>query len=223
MKKFAVIVAGGSGTRMGSTTPKQFQQLHGKPIIWYTLTTFLSAYHDLGIILVVPGDHLQTAKNIVHTIDYPDRITLTVGGQSRYHSVKNGLAHIEHHSIIFIHDGVRCLLSADLIHRCYEGALKYGNAIPAVQAVDSVRLETSQGNEAINREHVRLIQTPQTFHSEIIKAAFEQDIDPLVTDEATLVERQGIRIHLIEGELSNIKITRPIDMFFAETLLAKRN
>jgi 2-C-methyl-D-erythritol 4-phosphate cytidylyltransferase len=208
---------------MGSTTPKQFQHLHGKPVIWYTLNTFLKAYHDLDIILVIPGEHLETAKTILRSLDNPDRVTLTTGGPSRFHSVKNGLSHINHHSIIFIHDGVRCLLSANLVHRCYEAALEHGNAIPAIQAVDSIRLETSHGNEAINREQVRLIQTPQTFRSEIIKAAFEQDFDPLVTDEASLVERQGIKIHLIDGEVSNIKITRPIDIFVAEKLLEQGN
>ena len=121
--------------------------------------------------------------------------------------------------MVFIHDGVRCLVSTDLVHRCFETASKTGNAVPVIDAVDSIRLVNQEGNHAIDRKQVKLVQTPQTFYSEIIKTAFLQNFDPLVTDEASLVERLGVKIHLVEGESTNIKITTPIDMLIAKKIL----
>jgi 2-C-methyl-D-erythritol 4-phosphate cytidylyltransferase len=221
MKKYAVIVAAGSGNRMGSPVPKQFLHLLGKPIVWYTLTTFLAAYQDLEIILVVDQNHFQTALDIVQNTGQPDRIIVTGGGKNRFYSVKNGLEHIKEQSIVFIHDGVRCLVSVNLIHRCYEKALETGNAVPAIEAIDSVRLETTQGNKALNRKQVKLVQTPQTFYSDVIKRAFEQEFDPVFTDEASLCERIGIKIHLVDGEQGNIKITTPVDLLVAEKILTE--
>jgi len=223
LKKYAVILAGGFGTRMGAAVPKQFLPLHGKPVLTYTLETFLKAFNDLEIILVIAADYLEMARAIIQTLDGSERILLTEGGQTRFHSVKKGVQHIGQPSIVFIHDAVRCLLSANLIHRCYEMALEHGNAIPAVQAVDSVRIETIHGNESLNRAQVKLIQTPQTFQSEVIKAAFEQEYDPAFTDEASLVERLGVKINLVDGELTNIKITRPFDILIAEKILQENH
>jgi 2-C-methyl-D-erythritol 4-phosphate cytidylyltransferase len=223
MKKYAVIVAGGSGMRMGTAMPKQFLPLRGKPVLWYSLTSFLDAFKDMEIILVLPQNHLQTGHEIIRTTKDPDRIWITVGGETRFHSVKNGLDHIHHHSIVFVHDGVRCLLSTDLIRRCYDQAIEKGNAIPSVQAVDTIRIETVGGNQLLDRHKVRIIQTPQTFYSDIIKAAFEQDYDDSFTDEASVVERLGVKINLIEGEPTNIKITRPLDILMAEKILEERD
>lgn len=219
MKKYAVIVAGGSGSRMGSTVPKQFLNLRGMPVLWYTLNTFLNAYADLEIILVVAEDHLQDGEDILRSTNQPDRIFLTSGGKSRFHSVKNGLEQIHEHSIVFVHDGVRCLVSNKLIHRCYEMTIERGNAIPVISSVDSIRIESIQGNEAVNRDKVKIIQTPQTFYSDIIKAAYAQPFDEAFTDEASVVEMLGIKIHLVEGEETNIKITRPLDFIIAEKIL----
>lgn len=222
MKKYAVIVAGGSGMRMGTMVPKQFLPLQGKPVLWYTLTAFLDSFPDLDIILVLPEAHLQTGQDILRSTYAPDRIWMTVGGETRFHSVRNGLSHIHQHSIVFVHDGVRCLLTPQLIRRCYQLAQERGNAIPAITAVDSIRLATFDGNEFIDRSKVRIIQTPQTFYSDIIKAAFEQEYDPSFTDEASVVERLGVKIHLIDGESTNIKITHPIDVLIAEKILEER-
>jgi 2-C-methyl-D-erythritol 4-phosphate cytidylyltransferase len=222
MKKYAVIVAGGSGMRMGTMVPKQFLPLQGKPVLWYTLTAFLDAFPDLEIILVLPEAHIQTGQEILRSTYAPDRIWMTVGGETRFHSVRNGLSHIHQHSIVFVHDGVRCLLTPQLIRRCYDKALERGNAIPSTTAVDSIRLETFDGNEFIDRNKVRIIQTPQTFYSDIIKAAFEQEYEESFTDEASVVERLGVKIHLIEGEATNIKITHPIDVLIAEKILEER-
>ena len=222
MKKYAVIVAGGFGARMGTAVPKQFLPLHGKPVLTHTLETFLKAFNDLEIILVIAADYLEMARSIIQSLEGSERVLLTEGGQTRFHSVKKGVQHIAHPSIVFIHDAVRCLLSANLIHRCYNGALEQGNAIPVIQAVDSIRIETPFGNESVDRARIKLVQTPQTFHSDIIEAAFKQDYDPAFTDEASLVERLGVKINLVEGENTNIKLTNPIDIFLAEKFLESR-
>jgi 2-C-methyl-D-erythritol 4-phosphate cytidylyltransferase len=222
MKKYAVIVAGGSGIRMGTTTPKQFLSLNGRPLLAYTLNTFLTAYQDLQIILVIADDHFKTGRDIIGTSDDPDRIHLVTGGESRFHSVKNGLKHVREDSVVFVHDGVRCLVSKDLVHRCYETTLQYGNAIPAIEAVDSIRIETALGNEVVSRDRVKIIQTPQTFLSDILKRGYDQEFEDSFTDEATVVERLGVKIHLVPGEATNIKITRPLDFVLAEKILDSR-
>ena len=222
MKKYAVIVAGGSGLRMGTTVPKQFLPIFGKPVLLYTLNTFLQAYRDLEIILVLPELHTTTGQEIVNQCDDPARVWITFGGETRFDSVKNGLRHINQHSIVFVHDAVRCLITTELIHRCYETAVENGNAIPAIKAVDTIRIERYNRTEQIDREKVRIIQTPQTFFSEIIKAAFELDYEESFTDEASVVERLGVNIVLVEGEDSNIKITRPIDLLIAEKIMEER-
>jgi 2-C-methyl-D-erythritol 4-phosphate cytidylyltransferase len=222
MKKYAVIVAGGSGMRMGTTVPKQFLPLQGKPVLWYTLTAFLDSFPDLEIILVLPEAHVETGQEILRSTHAPDRIWMAIGGETRFHSVRNGLSHIHQHSIVFVHDGVRCLLTPQLIRRCYAMAQERGNAIPAITAVDSIRIEHFDHNEFIDRAKVRIIQTPQTFYSDIIKAAFEQEYEESFTDEASVVERLGVKIHLIDGESTNIKITHPIDVLIAEKILEER-
>lgn len=222
MKKYAVIVAGGSGMRMGTEMPKQFLPLRGQPVLWYTLTAFLQAFSDLEIILVLPEAHVQTGQDILRSTQDPDRIWMTIGGDTRFQSVKNGLSHIHQHSIVFVHDGVRCLLTPDLVRRCYDMAMEYGNAIPAVPAIDTIRIENFNGNSQIDRNKVRIIQTPQTFYSDIIKAAFEQEYESAFTDEASVVERLGVKINLVEGESTNIKITQPFDILIAERILEER-
>ncbi len=222
MEKYAVVVAGGSGLRMGTTIPKQFLLVRDKPLLWYTLNAFLDSFPDMQIILVLPEQHIQTGQDILRSTYDPDRIWMTVGGETRFHSVRNGLQHIKKHSIVFVHDGVRCLLTPQLIRRCYDAAVDKGNAIPATTAVDTIRIETVNGNEQIDRNKVRIIQTPQTFFSDIIINAFEQDFHESFTDEASVVERLGVKINLIEGESSNIKITRHLDLLIAEKVLEER-
>jgi 2-C-methyl-D-erythritol 4-phosphate cytidylyltransferase len=231
MKKYAVIVAGGSGSRMGGPVPKQFLLLHDKPILWYTLEVFLGAYDDLEIVLVVPAAHLDPAKSLVETTHAPNRIRLTVGGETRFHSVRKGLQLIgnvslpdgsgaaEEDSVIFVHDGVRCLASKELVHRCYEQAKRSGSAIPVVDSKDSVRLVTAQGHEAVDRSRVKLVQTPQTFLGHILLPSYEVDYREEYTDEATVVEAAGHAVQLVEGEINNIKITTPADLVIAEQLL----
>ena len=151
-----------------------------------------------------------------------DRIKITAGGDTRFQSVKNGLALVEGEAIIFVHDGVRCLLSKELIHRCYTQAVETGTAIPAIISKDSIRLLTENGNEAYDRNKVMLIQTPQTFHSKILLPAFQIDYKDKFTDEATVVEAYGMKVSLVEGEENNIKITRPVDLLIAGSIVGSR-
>ena len=222
MKKFAVIVAGGSGKRMGNIVPKQFLLLKDKPVLWYTLHSFLRAYSDLQVILVLPAEHLEKGRQIISSLDAAGRIMLATGGETRFHSVQNGLKLVEENSVVFVHDGVRCLISVPLIQRCYNQALQKGSAIPAVAATDSIRIVNGQGHHVADRQLVRIIQTPQTFLSDIIVPAFQQEYNDAFTDEATVVEAFGKEVFLAEGEFDNIKITRPIDLVIAEKIIDER-
>jgi 2-C-methyl-D-erythritol 4-phosphate cytidylyltransferase len=220
MLKYAIIVAGGSGTRMGGNLPKQFLLLKNMPVLYYTISTFLEAYDDLKIILVLPAEYTDMGQEIIDAWFDKDRISITTGGDTRFQSVKNGLQLIEEESIIFVHDAVRCLISAALIHACYEKAVETGSAIPVVTSKDSVRMLTDEGNDAVDRNKVMLVQTPQTFHSKILLPAFKIDYKDKFTDEATVVEAYGLKVSLVEGEESNIKITTPMDLMMAESLLS---
>lgn len=222
MKKYAVIVAGGSGTRMGAEIPKQFILLKDKPVLYYSIKTFLEAYADLQVILVLPVDYTDMGQEIIDAYFDKDRIRITAGGDTRFQSVKNGLTLTEDESIIFVHDAVRCLLTSKLIHRCYEQAVETGSAIPVIASKDSVRLLSEEGSDAIDRNKVMLVQTPQTFHSKILLPAFQIDYKDKFTDEATVVEAYGLKLSLVEGEENNIKITRPMDLLIAEKMLESK-
>jgi len=217
MKKTAVIVAGGSGVRMGSAVPKQFLHLKGKPIIWHTVQQFFYAYLDIQIVLVLPASYLQEAATYFET-NQLSNIQFVEGGSTRFDSVKNGLQKVTEPSVIFVHDGVRCLVSANLIKKCYEEAMVFGSAIPAVTATDSIRLVTGEAHQVIDRNRIKIIQTPQTFLSTVLIPAFDRPYQDSFTDEATVVEAAGHSVRLIEGEYSNLKITRPQDLIVAETL-----
>ena len=216
MKKIALIVAGGHGKRMNNDIPKQFLFLKNKPVLYYSIKAFLDTYEDVEVILVLPEEHIGKGQEIIDGYFDASRFRITAGGRTRFHSVQNGLSLIKEEAIIFVHDGVRCLLTNDLIKRCYEAALEFGTAIPAIACKDSVRLLTPNGNKILDRNKVRLIQTPQTFHSKILLPAYAIDYKDQFTDEATVVEAFGLKINLIEGETDNIKITTPADLFIAQ-------
>lgn len=219
-KKVAIIVAGGSGTRMGSAVPKQFLQLAGKPVLWHTVNAFVQAYIDMEIVLVLPEAHFSYVADWIGDFK---QVMLVKGGETRFNSVLNGLNTVQEPAVIFVHDGVRPMVSTALIHRCYEGAIAQGSAIPVIDMKDSIRELVPGGNRAVDREQFKIIQTPQTFLSEWILPAFEQPFDPLFTDEATVVERQGRQVQLVPGDEANIKITRPLDLTIAEALLGARD
>jgi 2-C-methyl-D-erythritol 4-phosphate cytidylyltransferase len=224
IKKYAVIVAGGSGQRMGTAVPKQFLLLRGKPLLWYTLNTFLQSFEDMQIILVLPSSYLSEGERIRQLFSgMAARIIVTAGGETRFHSVQNGLQLVTEPSVVFVHDGVRCLVSQELIQNCFQQALEKGSAIPAVMATDSIRILTENGHLVADRNQIRIIQTPQTFQSGILLPAFTQPYEDAFTDEATVVERSGRNVFLIGGEYENIKVTRPTDLLVAEKILAERS
>ena len=222
MKKYAVLVAGGTGTRMKSSTPKQFLKINGNPLLYYTIDTFLKAFSDINIIIVLPNEHIQNWRTTINNYFPKTDIQLIQGGDTRFQSVKNGLSLIKEESIIFVHDAVRCLLSKALIIRCYESAVAFGSAIPAINSKDSVRVVENGISKAVNRDTVKLIQTPQTFRSDILLNAFKNEYNTAFTDEASVVEFAGLQVNVMEGEESNIKITHPIDLFIAEKIMSER-
>ena len=219
MFKYAIIVAGGTGSRMGASLPKQFMLLRDKPVLYYSIKTFLDAYDDLEIILVLPAAFTDIGEEIIDAYFDKEKIKIAIGGDTRFQSVKNGLKLVEEESIIFVHDAVRCLVSVSLIRRCYELAMQTGAAIPVIPSKDSVRILNDDGNGEVDRNKIMLVQTPQTFHSKILLPAFDIDYKDKFTDEATVVEAYGLKVSLAEGEETNIKITRPIDLLIAEKVI----
>lgn len=220
MKKIAVIVAGGAGKRMGTELPKQFLHVKHKPLLYYTLDVFLRSDPDIKIILVLPEEYIDMGREIIDAYFDESRVQVTIGGSNRFESVKNGLKLIEEEAIIFVHDAVRCLVTADLIHRCHDMALETGTAIPVIPCSDSVRMLNDEGEStALEREKIVMVQTPQVFHSKILLPAYEIDYKEWYTDEAAVVEAFGIKVSLVKGDKNNIKITHPLDLTFAEKLL----
>ena len=224
MKKFAIIVAGGNGTRMNNVTPKQFLLLKGKPVLFYAINTFLKTYDDCKIILVLPEEHVGVGQEIIDAFFDYKSIEIVIGGRTRFHSVQNGLALVDKEdSVIFVHDAVRPLLSGSLINRCYDSVLEYGTAIPVVDCKDSVRIINENGNEAVERSTIKLVQTPQAFHGKILLPSFFGiDYKDKFTDEASVVEAFGLKVSLVEGEEENIKITKTTDLLIAEAILMRR-
>lgn len=222
MKKFAVLVAGGSGSRMNADMPKQFLLLKDKPLLVHTIASFMEADPEIQIILVLPEQHLQKGKEITAQY-FSKEIITTTGGQTRFHSVKNGLAQINEQGIVLVHDAVRSLVSVDLIRRSIEAVEEKKYVIPAIPSKDSVRIVEGDKNKSISRDTVMLVQTPQTFFTEDLQKAFDREYHPGFTDEASVMEASGCQIHIIPGDENNIKITHPIDLVIAEKILDNRS
>lgn len=221
MKKFAVIVAGGSGTRMGSAIPKQFLEVRNEPMVMHTARAFVNAFPDIKLILVVPESYQEKTRSVFQHFRTEYELVYVSGGASRFHSVQNGLKMVDDDGIVFIHDAVRCLVSPQLIRRCYTHAVDFGSAIPVVPVRDSLRIINQNGQNAIlDRETVRVVQTPQTFRSALIKSAFQQEYQPIFTDEASVLEYSGESVSLINGEEVNIKVTYPEDLILAENIIS---
>lgn len=223
MKKYAIIVAGGEGKRMNHPVPKQFHLLAGKPVLYYSVDAFLRSYPDMQVILVLPESKISAGQEIIDAYFDYERVRITVGGRTRFHSVQNGLKLVEGDAVVMVHDAVRCLVTPSLIERCYEAVLQFGSAIPVIDCRDSLRMINEEGNSALDRDKVKLVQTPQAFYSKIILPAFEIDYKEKFTDEASVAEGFGIKVHLINGEEENIKLTQPADLQYAEMLLAAKS
>lgn len=221
MKKYAIIVAGGSGTRMKSEVPKQFLPLHGRPVLAHTLAAFKAA-GDLEIILVLPPSQIRSWQDIVSENGISVAHQVVAGGETRFHSVKNGLEKVpDNGSLVAVHDGVRPLVTPLLINRCFEEAMIFGSAVAAVPLKDSLRRAGHDARaEPLDRDAFRLVQTPQAFKTAWMKKAFDSAYHPFFTDCASVVEYAGFAIHLTNGDYRNLKITTPEDLLVAAAFLS---
>jgi 2-C-methyl-D-erythritol 4-phosphate cytidylyltransferase len=219
MKKFALIVAGGTGSRMGSTLPKQFMRLGEESVLMHTIRVFHRFDSGMPVLVVLPVNEFSKWKELCSQCRFVIPHQVIAGGERRFFSVRNGLDAITEEGIIFIHDGVRPLVNMETLERCYNGAQEHSNAIPAVPVTESLRESTGDGSRAVDRTKYFHVQTPQTFRVSIIKEAYHQEYREQFTDDASVLENAGYNIHLVKGNYENIKITRPIDLIIAETLI----
>ena len=219
---YGIFVAGGSGTRMGGDVPKQFLLLDGKPILQWTIERFLEADPDMTVVTVLPRIHFRTWKDLcaVHSFDCPQ--ILVAGGLTRFHSVQNALKKVPDGAIVSIHDGVRPLVSPELVRQMLARMQEVTRALlPVVKVVDTLR-STEPGVPAPDRSKTVAVQTPQMFLSEDIRAAYRQAYDLSFTDDASVAESKGIPLSFIEGERFNLKITTPEDLVLAEAVLTRK-
>jgi 2-C-methyl-D-erythritol 4-phosphate cytidylyltransferase len=219
MDNYVIIVAGGSGTRMKSPVPKQFLELAGKPVLMHTILKFVTFDPSIRIILVLPEEHHATWLELCAKYRFGLKYSIVNGGETRFHSVKNGLNIIKGDGIVAVHDGVRPLVSDETIVRCFKKAEECGNAVPCVPVYETARLIEGNYSRLIDRSALRLIQTPQVFNVKIIQQAYLQTYRPYFTDDAAVIESTGEIIHLVEGNRENIKITEPLDLAYAQYLL----
>lgn len=220
---YAIIVAGGSGARMGTAMPKQFLSLNGLPILMHSLLAFYNSASKPQLILALHANFHDYWKQLCGTHNFDIPYTLVSGGETRFHSVKAAFDTIsDTHGIIAVHDAVRPLISSSLIDAAYTQAAERGNAIVAVKSRDSVRQVKGYTSVSLKRNDIHLVQTPQTFQYKQLKAAYLQGYNDAFTDDASVVEAAGFKIHLIEGDHQNIKITFPEDIAIAELVLKNR-
>ncbi len=218
---YAIIVAGGTGSRMGGHVAKQFLELGGKPIIVHTIERFLELPKPPEIILVLPTDYKQQWKDYCFENRFTFPHTLVSGGITRFHSVKNAMKHIKKNGIVAVHDGVRPFIDAKFLEELYNIACKEGAVVPVVAPCDSMRIKDSDGCSHItDRDKYLMVQTPQVFDTDILIDAYKQAYSPSFTDDASVVESMGIKIYLTQGKATNIKLTKPDDLLLANALLS---
>lgn len=219
MKHTALIVAGGKGLRMGSELPKQFLPIDGKPVLMHTLEAFRRFDPEIDLILVLPEEQQEYWKQLCDRHHFTLRHLIANGGETRFHSVKNGLALVSGGGLVGVHDGVRPFVSQEVIRRCYDKAATEKAVIPVVDVVETVRQVTESGSRTVNRDDYKLVQTPQVFDSDLLRRAYAQDFMPFFTDDASVVEAMGVPVYLVEGNRENIKLTTPFDLKIATALL----
>lgn len=220
MYRTALIVAGGKGLRMGSELPKQFLPIGGKPVLMHTLEAFHRFDKRMQLILVLPREQQGFWRELCEMHRFNIRHEIADGGETRFHSVKNGLALINGiGGVVGVHDGVRPFVSQEVIARCFREAAVRKAVIPVIDVVETVRHLTGSGSETVNRNDYKLVQTPQVFDVDLLRRAYEQEFTPLFTDDASVVEAMGVPVHLVEGNRENIKITTPFDLKVASALL----
>ena len=219
MQQHIVIVAGGSGTRMGSSTPKQFLELKGLPILMHTIFKMKEAMPNAEVVLALPEQQMEQWMRLVDKHQFKIQCHLVAGGESRFHSVQNALQKVSSNSIVAIHDGVRPLVQVKVVQDCLQLARKKGNCIPTLEIQESIRKVSIERNERVDRESYKIVQTPQCFQSDLILKAYQQEFSTLFTDDASVVEAMGYTIFLCQGNKENIKITTPEDIILAKHYL----
>ena len=224
LTNYALIVAGGSGTRMNTAIPKQFLLLNGRPVMMYTIEAFYHCQSKPIVIVVLPESYHHYWQELCKEHNFRVPHTLVNGGATRFHSVKYGVSLIDNpEAIIAVHDAVRPLTAVTTIDDAYRYAALHGNAVVTVKSRDSIRQFKNGVSAALARDEIYLVQTPQTFKAALLKKAYEQDYREDFTDDASVVERLGTAIHMVEGSYSNIKITFPDDIAIAEMLLKQKS
>ena len=218
MKKHIIIVAGGKGLRMGGDIPKQFLPVCGKPVLMRTLEAFHAYDASMHLILVLPVSQQAYWKQLCEEYQFELVHDIANGGETRFHSVKNGLALVEGDGVVGVHDGVRPFVSQEVIARCYEEAVSLKAVIPVIGVVETVRHLTDEGSETVPRDRYKLVQTPQVFDVFLLRRAYEQVYTDMFTDDASVVEALGEKVYMVEGKRENIKLTTPFALKLAELL-----
>lgn len=219
MEKYVIIVAGGKGLRMGGDVPKQFLPISGKPVLMRTIETFYAYDASIHVILVLPKSQQAYWKELCQTYQFELRHDIADGGETRFHSVKNGLSLVKESGLVGVHDGVRPFVSQEVIARCYAEAVKKKAVIPVIGVVETVRQLTEEGSKTVPRDCYKLVQTPQVFDVQLLKEAYQQPFTEQFTDDASVVEAMGKEVCLVEGNRENIKLTTPFDLMLAEVLV----
>lgn len=226
MERFAILVAGGQGWRMGGDVPKQFLPLGGRPVLMHTIDRFREVFPDMHIIVVLPQGQHDYWHDLCRRHHLEGGFLTAPGGDTRFHSVLNGLNAIPadvSEGLVGVHDGVRPFVSRDTLRRCYEEAARSGTAVPVVPVVETLRHVSPDGESmTVPRSDYRLVQTPQVFSLSLLRRAYRQPYAPQFTDDASLVEALGERITLVEGNRENIKLTTPADLLLAKGIMEAR-
>lgn len=218
MTHTALIVAGGKGLRMGSELPKQFLPIGGKPVLMHTIEAFHRFDETMKVILVLPQEQQAYWRELCYAHHFSIEHIVVDGGETRFHSVKNGLDYVES-GLVGVHDGVRPFVSQQVIGRCYELAATKKAVIPVIDVVETIRHLTGAESETVNRSDYKLVQTPQVFDVELLKKAYAQEYTSLFTDDASVVEAMGVPVYMAEGNRENIKITTPFDLKISSVLV----
>ncbi len=219
MMQYVLIVAGGKGLRMNNELPKQFVTLNGKPILMYTLEAFYTYNPDIRIILVLPSAQKDYWSRLCKELHFLLPHVIVDGGESRFHSVKNGLAMVQEPGLVAVHDGVRPFVSQTVISHCFEMAQQKRAVIPVLDSIDTLRQLVDEGSVTVDRNVYKTVQTPQVFESELLQEAYCQEYKTSFTDDASVVEAMGVPVFLVPGNRENIKITTPFDLKIATALL----
>ena len=221
-KHTILIVAGGRGTRMGGPQPKQFLELAGRPVLMHTLEAFDRWDASARFIVVLPEDQIDTWKRLCEAHVFGRIHRVVAGGETRFHSVRNGLDAVASNGLIAVHDGVRPLVAPSVIAACFAAAADGGAAVPVVPVVESVReVDADGGSRPVDRTRLRVVQTPQVFRADVLRAAYCLPYDPRFTDDASVVEASGVAVRLVPGNRENIKLTTPMDLLLAEQLMRR--